>query len=45
MLRFENSVIINQPFHNIFDFVTNLNNNGQWQTGILELEMTSEGLI
>jgi uncharacterized membrane protein len=45
MMNFENSVIINQPVHNVFDFVTNLNNNTQWQTDILELEMTSEGLI
>jgi hypothetical protein len=44
-MRFENSVIINQPVQNIFDFVTNLNNNTQWQTGILELDMTSEGVI
>jgi uncharacterized membrane protein len=42
-MKFENSVIINQPINKVFDFVTNLNNNTQWQTDILELEMTSEG--
>ncbi|CAB1065359.1 hypothetical protein D1BOALGB6SA_10156 [Olavius sp. associated proteobacterium Delta 1] len=42
-MKFENSVIINQPVHNVFDFVTNLNNNTKWQTDILELAMTSEG--
>jgi uncharacterized membrane protein len=42
-MKFENSVIINQPVNKVFDFVTNLNNNAKWQTDILELEMTSEG--
>ena len=42
-MKFENSVIINQPVNKVFNFVTNLNNNTQWQTDILELEMTSEG--
>ena len=36
-MRVENSVIINQPVHNMFDFVTNLNNNTQWQAHIQEL--------
>jgi hypothetical protein len=44
-MRVENSVIIDQPVHNIFDFITNLNNNTQWQAGILELEMISADLI
>lgn len=43
MMKFENSVIIHHPVNKVFDFVTNLNNNTQWQTDILELEMTSEG--
>ncbi len=43
MMKFENSVIIKQPVKEVFDFVTNLNNNSQWQTDILELEITSEG--
>ena len=43
MMKFENSVTINQPVNKVFDFVTNLKNNTQWQTNILELEMTSEG--
>lgn len=42
-MKFENSVTINQPVHNVFDFVTDLNNNTQWQTDILHLEMTSAG--
>jgi len=43
MMKFENSVTINRSVNKVFDFVTNLKNNTQWQTGILELEMTSEG--
>ena len=42
-MKFENSVIINQPVNKVFDFVTNLNNNAKWQSDILELAMTSEG--
>jgi len=42
-MKFENSVIINQPVDKVFEFVTNLKNNTKWQTYILELEMTSEG--
>ncbi len=41
-MKFENSVIINQPVDKVFEFVTNLKNNTKWQTDILELEMTSE---
>ena len=42
-MKFENSVIINQPVNKVFEYVTNLDNNAKWQTDILELEMTSEG--
>jgi uncharacterized protein YndB with AHSA1/START domain len=42
-MKFENSVTINQPVNKVFDFVTNLKNNAQWQTDILELEITSQG--
>lgn len=43
MMKFENSVIIEQPVKQVFDFVTNPRNNTRWQTDILELEITSEG--
>jgi len=43
MMKFENSVVINQPIEQVFEYVTDINNNTVWQTGILELEMTSEG--
>lgn len=41
-MRFENSVVICQPVAQVFGFVTNIENNVKWQTGIMELEMTSE---
>ena len=44
-MKFKNSVTINQPVKKVFDFVTDLNNNPQWQTDILELEITSEGRL
>jgi uncharacterized membrane protein len=44
-MKFENSVIINQPVATVFEFVTDLKNNPQWQTDILELEVTSEGRL
>ena len=42
-MKFENSVVIDQPLKRVFDFVTDLSNNAKWQTDILELEVTSEG--
>ena len=41
-MRFENSVVIGQPVKQVFEFVTNIQNNVKWQTDIMELEMTSE---
>jgi uncharacterized membrane protein len=42
-MKFENSVIINQPVQQVFEYVTDFNNNVAWQTDILEMEITSEG--
>ncbi len=39
-MKFENSVIINQPVQTVFEFVTDFNNNDVWQTDILKMEMT-----
>ena len=41
-MKFENSIVINKPVEQVFEFVTNPRNNAKWQTDILELEMTSE---
>ena len=43
-MKFENSVVIGQPVEQVFEFVTNLQNNPIWQTDIMELVMTSERL-
>ncbi len=42
-MKFENSVVIDQPVKRVFDFVTDISNNPDWQTDILVLEVTSEG--
>ena len=42
-MKYENSVMINQPVQQVFEYVTDFNNNAAWQTGILEMEMTSGG--
>ena len=44
-MKFENSVVIDQPVKQVFDFVTDLSNNAKWQTDILELELTSRGRL
>ena len=44
-MKYENSVVITQPIENVFEFVTNFNNNAMWQTDILELEITSQGRL
>jgi hypothetical protein len=41
-MKFENRVVIDQPVKRVFDFVTDISNNPDWQTDILELEVTSE---
>ncbi|UCD81265.1 MAG: SRPBCC family protein [Desulfobacterales bacterium] len=43
MMKFENSVVIEQPVEKVFEFVTDIKNNPQWQTDILELAITSNG--
>lgn len=42
-MKFEYSVIIDQPVKRVFDFVSDVSKNPDWQTDILELEVTSEG--
>jgi len=44
-MKFENSVVIEQPIEKVFKFVTDLHNNAKWQTDILELESTSDGRL
>lgn len=45
MFEFESSVFIQAPQQDVFDFVTNLANDSQWQSSIESVEKTSEGPI
>ncbi|MGD8751087.1 MAG: SRPBCC family protein [Anaerolineales bacterium] len=36
-------VIINRPLEEVFAFVRDMNNHAEWQTGVLESRVTSEG--
>ena len=46
MARFEGSMVINRPIEEVFAYVTDVSNSApQWETGILEVEQTSEGPI
>jgi uncharacterized membrane protein len=41
MIELEDSVFIHQPVTKVFEYVTNFENNAQWQTGIVTSEVTS----
>jgi len=43
MYKFEKNVFINRPQQEVFDFVTNLANDTQWQSGVELSEWTSDG--
>ena len=43
MIRIEHSVVINRPVEDVFAFVANVENNPQWQSGVLEAHKTSQG--
>jgi uncharacterized membrane protein len=43
--KIEASVQINRPIEEVFAFAGNIENNPQWQSGVLEAEVTSEGPI
>lgn len=43
MLRVETSVRINRPSDEVFDFISNFENNPLWQSGQVEARFTSEG--
>ena len=42
-MKFTHSVLIHRPVESVFEFVAHVENNARWQSGILELEMTSPG--
>lgn len=43
MIHIHESVFIRQPVATVFEYVTDLNNNAAWQSGILETAITSPG--
>ena len=43
MIKIETSVLINRPVEEVFAYVANLENGGEWQTDVQELKQTSEG--
>lgn len=43
MQTFETSVLINRPVEEVFAFVADYDTHVQWQSGVLEAEITSEG--
>ncbi len=45
MIKIENSVVINRPVDEVFEFLANSENDPQWQSGAQEVMKTSEGPI
>jgi uncharacterized membrane protein len=45
MAKIEVSTMINRPIEEVFAFAGNVGNNPQWQSGVLEARVTSEGPI
>jgi uncharacterized protein YndB with AHSA1/START domain len=45
MIEIENSVVINRPVDEIFEFMADAENHPQWQSGAQEVVKTSEGSI
>ena len=43
MIHIHENVFIRQPIDRVFEYVTDLNNNAAWQSGILETAITSPG--
>lgn len=45
MIHIQESIFIRQPAERVFEYVTDPKNNANWQAGILETAITSEGTI
>lgn len=45
MFKFEKNGFINRPQQEVFDFVTDLENDPKWQSGVESVERTSNGPI
>ena len=44
-MKFNHSVLIHRPVEKVFEFVAHIENNAKWQSDILEMAMTSPGLL
>ncbi|MFQ5902509.1 MAG: SRPBCC family protein [Candidatus Binatia bacterium] len=44
MIKVEHSVVINRATEEVFAFLTNFENNSQWQSGIIETRQTPQSL-
>ena len=45
MIEIHDSILIRRPVEEVFEYVTDLNNNAAWQSGILKTEITSQGKL
>jgi polyketide cyclase/dehydrase/lipid transport protein len=45
MTNFESSIVINRPLVEVFAFLSDLENNLKWRTGMIEAKKTSAGPI
>jgi len=43
MIRFEESMVINRPVDEVWDYLTHVENMPKWDRGVLEARQTSEG--
>ncbi len=43
MIRVTTEIIVNQPPQEVFDFISNFENNPQWQSGMVTARFTSGG--
>lgn len=45
MIKFEKSIFINRPQQEVFDFMSNFENDAQWQSGLVSTKRISDGPI
>ena len=45
MFKVENSIVIDRPLEEVFEFVVNFENRPQWQEGLVEIKQTPPGAV
>lgn len=45
MITLEHGVLIDRPIQQVFGFVANVENNPQWQSGVLDVRMSPDGPV